>query len=342
MKIRAFEGNFHEIGRQMGQIYKENGAGSGVAKIDPDLFKHQLQAYEKFYPEYLEELKGIAEGAGFDPQSTLYNAITGEIFFFKNMIGMGRSCTIFGYKQEGTLFVGRNYDWLPVPGDLFEAYQVKNSERNAYFAVTDYGVVDPARTAPPYRLFLPEDALNDQGLFVGITFSFAEQWAYGISSIHIVKLIAETCSTLADALELFKRIPACCPKRYFIADKQGNMVTVEHNSRQFKVVYPKDNVLIQTNHYLDAELAAEDTVLKRIPYHNTFIRYYETLQRINFQREKFNLNSIIWILGKPGTYTCQNFPGIKTIWTLAMDITNGQYRIYWDHFNHRKSKELKF
>jgi isopenicillin-N N-acyltransferase-like protein len=342
MQIRTFEGNFHEIGRQMGRIYKANGTNLNKVEIDTDLFENQLRIYEKYYPEYLEELQGMADGGDFDQQKMIYNTITGEIFFFKNMIGMGRACTIFGYKTEKGLFVGRNYDWLPVPNDLFEVYKVRNSERNSYIAVTDYGIVNPDRTAPKYRAFLPEDTINDKGLFVGLTFSFADQWSYGISSIHIVKLIAETCGTVDDALALFERIPACCPKRYFIADRFGNMVTVEHTSKRYKVVYPKENVLIQTNHYLDPELAEEDTVLKKIPYHNTYIRYYETLQRINFQREKFNFNSIIWIMGKPGTYTCQNFPGIKTIWTLALDMTGGKYRIYWDPFGQRKSKELKF
>ena len=342
MLNRTFEGSFYEIGRQMGRVYQENSAGNNPVTIDPQLLKNQLRVYEKFYPEYLEELKGIAEGGGFDLQSALYGAITGEIFFFKNMIGMGRACTIFGCKQGDALYVGRNYDWLPVPADLFEAYRVKNSERNAFFAVTDYGIVNPALTAPSYRAFLPEDALNDQGLYVGITFSFAEQWAYGISSIHLVKLIAETCATVDDALAVFERVPACCPKKYFLADRFGNMAMVEHTAQRFRVIYPREGVLIQTNHYLDPELAREDTVLKKIPYHNTFIRYYETLQRIALQRENFSYDSILWILTVPGTYTLQNFPGIKTIWTLALDMTGRKYNIYWDLFEERKTQELKF
>jgi predicted choloylglycine hydrolase len=342
MQIRTFEGDFLEIGRQLGQIYKENGASDRNAKIDRELFDNQLKMYEKYYPEYLEELRGMAEGGGYDFQRTLYSAITGEIYFFQNMLGSGRACTIFGYKSPRGLLVGRNYDWLPVPGDLFEVYRVNNTARNAFFAVTDYGIVDPAMTAPPYRAFLPEDALNDKGLFVGITFCFADQWAYGISSIHLVKMIAETCTTVDDALALFEKIPACCPKKYFIADKLGNMVTVEHTAKRYKLVYPQDGVLIQTNHFVDPELAKEDTVLKRIPFHNTYIRYYETLQRIALQKEKFNFDSIMWVLGQPGTYTLQNLPDIQTIWTLALDMTNEKYQINWDLFGQRKSEELKF
>jgi len=342
MSIRTFEGNFYEIGQQIGRVYRENGMTSRPFGIDKELFENQLRVYEKFYPEYLDELKGIADGGGFDPQSTLYGAITGEIFFFRNMIGLGRSCTIFGYKNESGLSVGRNYDWLPLPGNLFEAYRVNNPDRNSFFAVTDYGIVDPAMTAPPYRIFLPEDALNDKGLFVGITFSFADHWAYGISSIHMVKLIAETCATVDEALAVFEKTPCCCPKKYFIADRSGNMVTVEHTAKHFKVVFPQDGILVQTNHYLDPELAMEDTVLKKIPYHNTYIRYYETLQRVQLQRQHFNYDSIGWILNAPGTYTLQNLPDIQTIWMLALDMTGAKYNIYWDFFAEKKSAELKF
>jgi len=85
-------------------------------------------------------------------------------------------------------------------------------------------------------------------------------------------------------------------------------------------------------------LAIEDIVLKRIPFHNTFIRYYETLQKINFEKDKFNLDSTIKILGKPGSYTCQNFRGVKTIWTLALDMTDRRYKIYWISLEKEKQK----
>lgn len=120
------------------------------------------------------------------------------------------------------------------------------------------------------------------------------------------------------------------PKNFFIADAEGSMVIVEHTSNKFKVVMPDNNVLIQTNHYVDSELAKEDNVLTYNPVHNTFIRYYETLQNIHLNKKSFKTDSIIKILGKPGSYTCQNFPGIKTIWTLSLDMTHKKYKIYWD------------
>ncbi|MDK2980970.1 MAG: hypothetical protein PWQ55_1317 [Chloroflexota bacterium] len=338
MQIKTFEGSFYEIGQQIGAIYQTIGVQDQRMPVNPELLRNQLAMYEQHYPEFLEEIRGVAAGGRFDPQLAIQSAVTGELFFFQNMMGMGRACTIFGLKQGGQLLAGRNYDWLPLPKDLFEVYRVNNSARHAFFAATDYGIVDPAMSAPQYRSYLPEDVINDQGLFVGITFSFVDQWAYGI----LVKLLAETCATLDEALALFERVPACCPKNYFIADRFGNMAVVEHGVKKFKVVYPQDGILIQTNHLLDPDLAQEDTVLQKMPFHNTYIRYYETLQRIQLQRENFNMDSIGWVLNAPGTYTLQDFPDIRTIWTLALDMTGRKYQVYWDLFGEKQSMELKF
>ena len=178
-------------------------------------------------------------------------------------------------------------------------------------------------------------------MFIGLTFAYANEWSYGLTCIHMTKLIAETCTTVEDAIKVFEKVPLCCPKNFFIADKKGNMAIVEHTSKKFKVIYPKDNLLIQTNHYVDKELEIEDTVLKRVPYHNTFLRYYETLQGINFNKEKFSYDNIMKILGRKGSYTCQNFPGVKTIWSLALDMQKQKYILFYDLFGERKQIKLE-
>ena len=341
MNAKMFKGKFFEIGQQQGKIYKANGMNFDKVKIDPVLYKNQLQVYEKHYPELLEEFRGMAEGGNFDKEKLIYDFITSEIFYYKNRFGLDKACTIFGYKGKNNLFVGRNYDWLPETDKIFEVYKVVNPQRNSFVAITDMGIGSPATAKPKYFFYNADDAINDKGLFIGLTFAYADEWSYGISCIHMTKIIAETCKTVKEAIKVFEKVPLCCPKNFFIADKNGDMAIVEHTSKKFKVLYPKDNILIQTNHYVDNELAKEDTVLKRVPFHNTFIRYYETLQKINFERDKFKLDSAIKILGRSGSYTCQNFPGIKTIWALSLDMTNKKYRIYWDISGKRKTEELE-
>jgi isopenicillin-N N-acyltransferase like protein len=340
MNTKIFKGNFFEIGQQQGKMYKANGMNFDKVKIDPVLYKNQLKAYTKYYPQLLEEFHGMAKGGDFDETKLVYSFITGEISWYTNKFNLGKACTIFGVKNKGELFVGRNYDWLPGTEKIFEAYTIVNPQSNSFVAITDMGSGSEATTKSEL-FYNADDAINDKGLFIGLTFAYADQWSYGLSCIHLTKFIAETCETVKDALAVFENVPLCCPKNFFVADKNGEMAIVEHTSKKFKVLYPKDDVLIQTNHYVDEELAKEDTVLKRVPFHNTFIRYYETLQKINFDKDNFRRNSIMRVLCRPGSYTYQNFPDIRTIWTLALDMINKKYSISWDVSGKRKTKELE-
>lgn len=340
MTVKTLKGNFFELGVEQGKIYRRNGMTFDTVKVNALFYKKQLQVYERYYPEFLKELRGMANGGEYDPDKLIYEFITNEISWYTDKFSLEKACTIFGLRTKETVYVGRNYDWHPAAGKLAKAYRVENPRRNSFIAVSDMGIGSPSTAKKEYTFYNADDAINDKGLFIGLTFAYADYWSYGLSCVHMMKLIAETCGTLQEALEVFKRVPLCCPKNFFIADKNGDMAVVEHTSKKYKVVHPKNNVLIQTNHYTDHELTEEDTVLKRVPAHNTFLRYYETLQKINLQKESFGFKSIIEILGTFGTHTCQNDPGIKTIWTLALDMVNGKYKLYWDVLGKRKSRNL--
>jgi len=341
MKITTFKGNFFEIGEQQGKIYRKNEMNVRNVKINHNLYKNQLRVYKKHYPEMLEEFKGMAEGGKFDEKKMIYNFIAGETLSFINRFDLKKACTMFGVKNANGFFVGRNYDWHPVTEEVFEVYKVKNTMKNPFIAITDMGISGQSTAKPKYLFYNADDAINDKGLFIGLTFAYNNKWNYGLSCIHMIKLIAETCATVDEALKVFRKVPLCCPKNFFIADKHGKMVVVEHTSKRFKILYPKDNVLIQTNHYTDPELAQEDTVLHEMPTHNTFLRYYETLQKINARKERFQLFDVMKILGNIESCICQNHPDIKTIWSLALDMKNLKYKLYWKLLGKRKEKTLK-
>lgn len=342
MKITTFRGTFRETGNQLGRIYRSNGLDIKKIRINKPLFDKQLNVYETYYPELLKEYAGIAEAGNFDKNKLMYKFVTGEITWYNNFITTGKACTIFGIRNKNGVFVGRNYDWHPAIEKVFQAYKVINPQRNAFIAVSDMGIGRVAEAKPKYLVYTVDDAINDRGLFIGITFAFSDQWSYGLSSVHMTRLIAETCSTVKDALDLFNTIPLCCPKNFFIADKKGDMAVVEHTSKRFKVIYPADKVLIQTNHYTDPELSFEDTILMHRPKHNSFLRFYETVRKIQYHKERFQFPDIRKIINDTGSCICQNLSHIKTVWSLALDMKKRRYKLYWSLFNNRKEKTLTF
>ena len=111
MQELIFQGNYKEIGIQLGKIYKRNGKFFKTENINKKLYNKQLSYYKKFYPELLEELSGIAMGGNYDYEEVVYDSIVGEINWYKNK--SRPSCTIFGVKNKFGTFIGRNYDWYP-------------------------------------------------------------------------------------------------------------------------------------------------------------------------------------------------------------------------------------
>lgn len=298
--------------------------------FDRQLYRKQLDIYKEYYPEYLEELKGMADGSGFDPQRLISRFICGEILWYTNTLKINRGCTIFGIKNKNGTFVGRNYDWEPAGAKSIANHTVINTEKNPFTAFTVDGIGSNS----------VEDAINDKGLYIGITFAVNYRWSYGISSLHICKLIAETCATVDEALIIFNKVPLCCPKNYFIADKNGDMAVIEHTSERFRVLYPKNDILIQTNHYAHPELADEDMVLHDMPFSNTYLRYYEVLQRLNMQKDRFKYPGIMRLLTDPKSYIFANSPAVRTIWSLALDMKNFRYRFYWNLVGQRRTRLL--
>jgi len=135
-------------------------------------------------------------------------------------------------------------------------------------------------------------------------------------------------------------VPLNCAKNFLIGDKAGNMVAIEHLSgTKFKIVYPQDDLLIQTNHFVHPDLIKEDKVKKTS---TSFLRYYEIFRAIN-QRgiDKFKQEDIIKILGARDSYVLQDLPGLKTIWSLSLNLKHADYRLYYNLFGKRKSLKLK-
>ncbi len=340
-RMKTFKGSYFEIGKQQGEIYRSNGTDLQKIKVNKAVLDKQLKLYRKHYPELLDEIKGMSVGGGFDLEKLLQIYLAGEIEWFTKRFKMPLNCTVIGVKNTNGVFVGRNLDWLPITKEVMCTYKRAGVDCNSFIAVSDMNIDSPEDVTNKLLFYNTIDVINDKGLFIGITFAYGSSWSYGLSWRDMSKLIAEKCSTVDEALKIFENVPLSVPKNFFIADSNGDMIVVEHNSNKYKVIYPQDGVLIHTNHYLDPELSLEDKVLKEIPYQNTYIRYYEALQRINFNKQNLKLGDIIKILGSPNTYIRQDHE-IKTIWTLALDMKRSKYLLYTDILGTPKQEDLVF
>src|SRR4030095_8696968 len=95
--------------------------------------------------------------------------------------------------------------------------------------------------------------LNEMGLALNI--NYLSPLDVGLGRLHSVVVRQILGSTqLADALTHPVLPPRAGGAHFLVADRDGNIVSVETTARRFAVAYPEGNAIGHTNHYLASEL----------------------------------------------------------------------------------------
>lgn len=300
--------------------------------------RKQLKIYEEFYPELITERLAAAAASNHDPDLLLYEDLASFVDNKRHNIETHHhGCTIFALHENGKTFVGRNYDWLPQARGFFEQYCLEFPGENRYFAFSDESVYTH-HTGKNTRKIYAEDAVNEHGLYIGLTFAHIDQCVNGLSPSHLIRYIAEHCQTTRQALNVFQKVPCAIPKNFLIADATGKIAIVEHAAKDFRIVKPDaSGILLQTNHCLDPDLARVDRVRKDDPKTTSFVRFAEAHYLISRELPGFQFADISRILRK-SQYVFND----KTIWSLALELSEPRYNIYYNTAEGQKQTKFGF
>lgn len=332
-----FSGAHAEYGEFVAKMMQKNNH-EFYRHLNPETLQHQQKIYQKFYPEIITELNVIANYFGLPPEFVLYEGIASSVDHWRERLRpRNHGCTIFAIHEGDNTFVGRNYDWIPAVREFYGAYQIDIRGANRYFGFSDESVWyrhTGKRLRKPYFV----DAVNEKGLYIGLTFSNIDAWNYGVLPMHFIRYVAEKCNTTRQALNAFAKIPGAIPKNFLIADAKGDIAVVEHAARHHAVLRPGANgVLIQTNHCLAPELIKYDRVRERNPRTNTFLRYAEAEYLINQQLPNFQFTDLRPIL-RQSHYIYND----DTIWSLALELSSQRFNIYHDTAMGQKQQKFEF
>lgn len=333
--------NFQGSRKDFGEFYAARLRANGhdfYHEANRPTLNRQLKIYEQFYPELITELIVAADALKLAPELLLYEDIAASVDHWRARLRRRtHGCTIFAIHENDQTFVGRNYDWLPQAREFYNGYRFEIKGVNRYFGFSDESVWyrhTGKNTRKPYF----EDAVNEHGLYIGLTFSHIDQWNYGLLPNHFIRLIAEKCQTTRQALNVFARIPGAVPKNFLIADAKGDLAVVEHAAKRYAVVRPgKNGVLIHTNHCLAPELQLFDHVRQHNPTTNSFVRYAEAEFLISEQMPGFQFTDL-WRILRKSHYIYNP----ETIWSLALELSSQRFNIYHDTAMGQKEQKFSF
>lgn len=293
----TFTGSHLAIGKQVGEAYKAWGKRRlYLSPIDIEIYEEQLTLYKKFFPRYLEWLQGVALGSGFNEEDVVRTYLT-EFLYLDDR--PPTTCSVFGLRREDRVFVGRNYDWREAAEKSTHHLSVNFTDKSAYSftALSDMGVwkVGAEAYSPDYTILL-EDAWNEWGLFVCQNGAPGKPQNLGMSSLHIIQIVAEQCRTIEEAIMLIMAIPCNEPKIFTVVDKTGDMAVIEKPTEFRAQVRRSDNQVVATNHYQSDSLKQYNAeIFKDVPFHSTFARYayletfLKTLNTVSIETLKLGL-----------------------------------------------------
>lgn len=309
MYHRSFTGSHYEAGFKWGKKLNSFGIKLDFCPTfelteDKYIFSEQCsEVYNKYFPEILEEIKGIADGNGIC-EKTLRT-----ILFSMYCFELNNHCTCFAISTDNEIIFGRNSDFLV----SLEKYNM-----NCIYSLSGSYSFNANTTAYVEM----EDGVNEKGLAAGLTFVFPKVRNPGINAGMLIRYILEKCKTTEDAVKEIRRLPISSAQTITLADKSGDIAVVECNPENVIVLRPEPNThfVSTTNNFYSLEMK---------PYRNPGIddwrsddRFKTVYNSLSTKNEVYTVDYAKSILSGKYGFICQydRRTNADTVWSVVYDL----------------------
>ncbi len=210
-----------------------------------DRWAPQVAVNRRLAPDLVEEMQGIARGAAvpFERVFLLNSLLDAHSFRFLDLAAAYAGCSTFAVAAEagtGKSLIGQTYDMPAFHQDYLALLRLRPAAGPRQLVFTFAGIVGAA-------------GLNEAGIALNI--NYLSPLDVGLGRLHSVIVRQVLASPqLADALTQPVLPPRAGGAHFLIADRDGNVVSIETTARRFAVAYPQGPAIGHTNHYLAAEL----------------------------------------------------------------------------------------
>jgi isopenicillin-N N-acyltransferase-like protein len=228
-------GTHREVGRQVGAATAETVRRAVSVPFDPALVEHYRAATAEHLPWVLDELEGVAEGAGVDPFAVFAASVVELVS--GGAPAPGRCTDLVAMPEvtaDGHLLVAHNNDYTA------------ESERD-YVAIEWHVPGEPVCFTLGLGPWLAV-GWNDAGLSVTANELAPADERVGIPRVLQMRDVA-TRRTLADAVEAVLHPARASSYNWVLAHRDGRAANVEGGACRAEITEPEQGVLAHTNHY---------------------------------------------------------------------------------------------
>jgi predicted choloylglycine hydrolase len=297
MRHLALEGSYYDMGFEYGKILKR--VGFGLPKISRKRLRMGRgcrEAVGGFFPEALEEFRGISDASGLD-----YDRLCA---FGLTQFDVNRSCSIFAVTDNDKTLIGRNYDMF---------YRIKDY-CESYYTAPEGGYRSLGQT----EAFVGrEDGVNEKGLGVAMS-GITSYYSPGVAFWIAIRYILDKCVTVQEGVEVLREIPYHTTITFLLADPTGEMAVVEASPMKTAIRKPDGNFIVSTNHFNHPEM--KDIYLYEPP--DSRIRYKTIVESLRNRRGDLNEKYAMSILSSHKGLVCSHRDdiGLGTLWSTVTHL----------------------
>jgi len=332
-------GSHREMGAQIGEAARpqvQNSLANAKKLIDSaynaleltwEGAKIQAHKYlpfaEERYPQYVDELRGIAEGANvsFDDIVVLnaMEAVTMDALHLTR-------CTSFAVNDErtadGNVLAAHNEDWIPEDEDDVLVISAKPDKEPPFLAMT-------------YGGLLPNVGFNAYGIAQLIDSVYPADSRIGIPRLVVARAVLAS-KRISGAIGRTLVQHRAAGYNHLLIHESGEMYSIEVSARKFEILYASDGYLVHTNHYLDPQMKQVEQDPEELL--SSRVRYFRA-SRLLRQTQQHSIKSLQAILKDhvniPNSICNHAIEGLdpldreKTINAMVIDLTAREMHIAW-------------
>jgi isopenicillin-N N-acyltransferase like protein len=285
-----------------------------TAKFIPTLQQH--------YPDVLEEMKGLAEGANQDYEAIMVINARSELLVNKTRL-TGEGCTGFGVlpeKSGGSLYIGQNWDFPILQKDCVIVLEIEQPGKPKILMVTEAGIVGKI-------------GLNEAGVGITMNAIIADALAPG-TPLHIVMRGVLNSWSLNSALDKVVKSKTASAINFIIAQDGVTAVNMEIIPGDFDLSFPAGGFIAHTNHFLSERLLGKVKDIGREMGVDSFLRL-DRARRLLAAAPQIGLPGLKQFQGDHYNYPtgiCRHLDEsdpmlIASIFSVVLDLTNKQMHL---------------
>lgn len=214
---------------------------------------------ERYDAEIAEEIRGVAEGSGFEHAELLALNSRSEIALSARFVDGCTAFSAFGRATRGeTTVLAQNWDWRPSLSESIVVLRIEQPGKPSLTMLTEAGIVGKL-------------GFNSAGLGVCLNAIVTDRVEPAGTPLHVVLRAILDSRTLGDAIGAVARAGIAAAANFLVAQHGSGSVDIEAVPGELDVLLPERDVLAHTNHLQSLRLTSvRDLGASAFP--DTFVR----------------------------------------------------------------------